>query len=755
MKPEELELLDELLDQWEEARQQGRQLTAEELCASHNSDDVLVVLRERIAALGEMDSRLRTQPFLNDEHVPASETLVDEQGNQIAQALSARSLDPDKDLGPDAEPFSQHRYKILQHLAAGGLGTVFEALDQQLNRKVVVKLIRRRHAFDPELHNRFRIEREITGRMEHPGIVPVYGIGELPDGRLFYVMRKIEAKEQGNSLKEAAYDFHARRLELTPSGRRIALHKMLTSFVTACRTVACAHNRGIINRDLKPEHIMMGKFGETLVVDWGLATKVERKEQFKVPTESTILLGEDTSPSHSCGGTLMFMSPEQALGNTSLEPATDIFSLGATLYFLLTAANPYKGKTIAEVRQQLIGGDFPRPTEVYNECPKPLEAICLKAMSKYKKDRYKTAQELADDIERYLADEPVSVLPETRADRLLRWTRHHQTTALVGLVSLLTVLILMVVASLSLVRANAVANHAQLATLDTSAAFAAKMLGNEVEHRWQVLEIAARDPRLQQMIGKWDQTPEAERKSFDHQMLDNWLGQQREQFDGCFSDPAYSWVITDAKGIQIGRKADDHQTFHGKSFAQRTYFHGGERELEPHEVSTAKPIEKPFLTTVYQNKSTENGKPILTANCVVPIFAGGDPSTGKVIGVLGMSFPIRQSKALALPNEDHYVMLMDLRPDWDDKPGLVLFDGRQAAGKRGDRTLADHVDPDSVEFITDLGARGQTHGVLSSKFRLGTDSAPASAAFSQVVTTHGKQDFKTCGWVVIVCEATR
>jgi serine/threonine protein kinase len=163
------------------------------------------------------------------------------------------------------------RYRILRPHARGGLGEVFLAEDQELHREVALKEIQAPYAQDPPSRARFLLEAEVTGRLEHPGIVPVYGLGTYADGRPFYVMRFI----RGANLKEAIGQFHeADRAKRQPGERSLALHQLLRRFLAVCNTVAYAHSRGVLHRDLKPGNIMLGRYGETLVVDWGLAKAV-------------------------------------------------------------------------------------------------------------------------------------------------------------------------------------------------------------------------------------------------------------------------------------------------------------------------------------------------------------------------------------------------------------------------------------------------------------------------------------------------
>src|SRR5262249_7865960 len=163
------------------------------------------------------------------------------------------------------------RFRILRPHAKGGLGEVFVALDSELNREVALKEIQPRFADHPEARTRFLLEAEITGGLAHPGIVPVYGLGHYADGRPFYAMRFI----QGDSLQDAITRLHQAEVpDRDPGERTLALRGLLGRFIDVCEAVAYAHSRGVLHRDLKPGNVMLGKFGETLVVDWGLAKTV-------------------------------------------------------------------------------------------------------------------------------------------------------------------------------------------------------------------------------------------------------------------------------------------------------------------------------------------------------------------------------------------------------------------------------------------------------------------------------------------------
>jgi serine/threonine protein kinase len=318
------------------------------------------------------------------------------------------------------------RFRVLRPHARGGLGAIFVALDTELHREVALKQILDTHADDESSRRRFLLEAEITGGLEHPGIVPVYGLGTYGDGRPYYAMRFI----RGDSLKEAIDCFHADAALRTDPGRRsLELRKLLRRFTDVCNAIDYAHSRGVLHRDLKPGNIIVGRHGETLVVDWGLA---------KVTGQADPASGERTlRPASGSGsaetlpgsalGTPAYMSPEQAQGDLEhLGPRSDVYSLGATLYCLLTGKPPFAGDPV-EVIPAVQKGEFPPPRAIEPPLDRALEAICLKSMALRPADRYGSCRALAEDLERWMADEPVTARREPLSVRARRWARHHRT----------------------------------------------------------------------------------------------------------------------------------------------------------------------------------------------------------------------------------------------------------------------------------------------------------------------------------------
>ncbi|WP_165231712.1 serine/threonine-protein kinase [Aquisphaera insulae] len=331
------------------------------------------------------------------------------------------------------------RFRVLRPHARGGLGAVFVAIDSELNREVALKQILDHHADDPTSRQRFLIEAEITGGLEHPGIVPVYGLGTYGGGRPYYAMRFIK----GDSLKEAIGAFHADEANRSDPGRRsLELRELLRRFVDVCNAIDYAHGRGVLHRDLKPGNVIVGKHGETLVIDWGLAKPMGRPDVEPGSGERPVLPSSASGSAETLPGSVIgtpaYMSPEQAAGDIDrLGPRSDVYSLGATLYCLLTGKAPFEGPDPLAVIRDVQLGSFPPPARVSPAVEKALEAVCLKAMATRPEDRYPTARALANDVERWAADEPVSAWTEPAVARLRRWLRRNRAAAIGGAAAVL------------------------------------------------------------------------------------------------------------------------------------------------------------------------------------------------------------------------------------------------------------------------------------------------------------------------------
>jgi formylglycine-generating enzyme required for sulfatase activity/tRNA A-37 threonylcarbamoyl transferase component Bud32 len=435
--------IDRAADRFERAWKSGHVPRIEEYLLGTSGDErcrlfeeLLIVERELLSRLGELPDvdgyrhrfpdlvEIIDRNFAQRDGTCATELYTEEESTTVGEDLPRRTTE-----GSTPGPFAlDPRFRVLRHHADGGVGRVSLALDLELRRKVALKELKDQFADDPQFRERFLMEVEITGRLEHPGVIPVYSLGRDERGRPFYAMRFIK----GEDLEQAIRNFHAadNTSDRDLGSRALALRQLLRRFVDVCNVVSYAHSRGVLHRDLKPGNILLGPYGETLVVDWGMAKPVCDQSAAPVSSEESGVT-DGAAPWNATQhgfilGTIPYMSPEQAEGGP-LGTRSDVYSLGATLYHIVTGRPPIaKGDRYAML-SAARRGDITPPRTVNHRVPAGLDAICRKAMSANPEDRYASPRALADDIEHWLADEPVSAWREPTAVRARRWVARHRT----------------------------------------------------------------------------------------------------------------------------------------------------------------------------------------------------------------------------------------------------------------------------------------------------------------------------------------
>ncbi|MFO0984548.1 MAG: bifunctional serine/threonine-protein kinase/formylglycine-generating enzyme family protein [Planctomycetota bacterium] len=386
----------------------GEALDFEQLCKSHPEFEA--DLRRRWEDWQQVRSAMAKIPAGEREKTPGSSDPV--------RATAAGDSLLDRLCFRDAA-----RYRIEKELARGGMGVVYRVFDRELRRRLAMKVVKPpadedRAATNQRMIDRFLEEAQITSQLQHPGIVPVHHVGLDEQGRVYFIMPLI----RGRDLKQI--------FEMVFAGSDgWTLIKALHAMIRVCETVAFAHSKGVIHRDLKPSNVMVGRFGETYVMDWGLARAFGRPEQrdlrIRLEESQTVIVHTDRHDSPGSPlftmdgeviGTPSYMPPEQAQGRVDLlDKRSDVYSLGAILYHLLCKRMPY-ASTLEHLspREILARVSEAPPTplrELDRDLPEGLVAICEKAMARARAMRYQDALEMARDLEAYLGSRPIMAVP--------------------------------------------------------------------------------------------------------------------------------------------------------------------------------------------------------------------------------------------------------------------------------------------------------------------------------------------------------
>lgn len=307
-------------------------------------------------------------------------------------------VQPPVDGAPSAsQPFG--KYELLDEIGRGGMGVVYRARQTDLDRTVALKMILSSRLASSEDVRRFNAEARAAGRLRHPNIVGIHEAGEV-HGQHFFAMELVDGQSLAQALRGGPFD----------------PHRAAQCVAAVGRAVQFLHEHQIIHRDLKPSNILLAADGTPFVTDFGLAKA----------------LGADSADTQTGAiiGTLGYMAPEQALGDTrAVSPRSDVYSLGAILFELLTGRTPFGNASPIDMLLQVLDGEPPRPTQLNKRIPPALEWICLKCLEKDPGNRYETAAALVTDLERFLQGEPLGVGPPGVLRSLLRWSRREPTLA--------------------------------------------------------------------------------------------------------------------------------------------------------------------------------------------------------------------------------------------------------------------------------------------------------------------------------------
>ncbi len=346
-------------------------------------------------------------------------------------ATVAAGEGPAQEGGAELRTIGREGYAIEGPFAAGGIGRILRARDRYLDRPVALKelLVADRGAAE----RRFVREALLTARLQHPAIVPIYEAGRWPSGEPFYAMKLVA----GRSLRAVI----AERRTLD---ERLAL---LPNVLTVAEALAYAHGQGVIHRDLKPENVLVGEYGETVVLDWGLAPPpragaAAAEEAVAAAAGArggaTTDVGAGLTVAGAVMGTPQYMPPEQAEGRP-VDARADVYALGAILYHLLTGAPPYEGTTAMAILIKVLSGPPAAVTERQPGVPRDLVALVDKAMARAPADRYPSAREFADDLRRFQTGKLVAAHHSTASERLRRWAQRNRTAVVVASIALVVV----------------------------------------------------------------------------------------------------------------------------------------------------------------------------------------------------------------------------------------------------------------------------------------------------------------------------
>ncbi len=649
---------------------------------SHPSDDVLAAFaggRLGESQIDEVAVHLKICDACQKriEAVEVSSTMpwagdADLAATQSGSATSATSDTTGERPPLYGQPFGD--YEIFEELGRGGMGVVYRARQISLNRPVALKMIRESRLASSEQIQRFQTEAEAAARLNHPGIVPVYEIGQH-DGNYFFSMGLFEAGSLEDLLAKGP---------LPP--RRAA--EIVGS---VARTVHFAHSRNIVHRDLKPANVLLDELGQARLTDFGLAKDVASDSQLTYDGQVM--------------GTPSYMSPEQAAGRSAeVGPLSDVYSLGAILFRLVTNRPPFPGRSILDTLQAAIHEEPQSPRQFNEHVDLDLSTICLKCLEKDPARRYPSAAELADDLDRYCLGEPIGARPISRSERIVRWCRAHPKAVWGTLLTVALMATAVVCAGLGLERQvtsfeQTLDGVAQRSLRDT-AKWVASAAEQKLREKFRHVQTAAGTPELRRRLAERvrdnavygelkSQLADWDRSALDRPAADwpplptdlrplqswisanpNWESEGVDAISERLGPPLWeydpdevaenvlAWWICGPDGCQLAR--DPWRPAVTRDFAYRSYFTGlpASSEEGTHPPTSWRPGDGPRLSAVFRTKETNYWVLAISA----PVW-----DDGQLVGVVGMFLQLGSLLEPPEPSAEveavGYAVLLDPRPD--------------------------------------------------------------------------------------------
>jgi eukaryotic-like serine/threonine-protein kinase len=435
-----------LVDRYLDLQSRGESVSVDQLC--EDVPHLVEPVKCELLALERMDRLLQS----HQSHVPHS-CLPKSEVSHPSPVTGDINKRPVSQLGKrTGTRHATAEFSLDQLHGHGGCSEVYVAHDKVLQRTIALKFLRPENSDNELLRQRLKREAAITSKLDHPGVVSIYWLGSENDGAPFYSMQFVA----GKTLGEAIDELHAKKSTLRSRAEFVQhARKLLIHFVDVCQTIAYAHSQRVVHRDIKPSNIVIGQFGETYVVDWGLAKDIG--EEVSASTKDSARQNDhdfELTRNGTSIGTPAFMSPEQASGNCQTGTPTDIFSLGATLYAILTGKPPYTGDSLVDIVSAAENARYTPANIINRNLPAALAAICHKAMARQVNDRYENSLQLAEDIEAFLADQPVLAYREPWFDRARRWISKRRTFVFTAASTIVVALVLLIIGNALLINFN-------------------------------------------------------------------------------------------------------------------------------------------------------------------------------------------------------------------------------------------------------------------------------------------------------------